>query len=1343
MTSNNTNNTNNNTNVTSKSTRKRVFLYHWNIDKNEPEITAIRIYCLDENNKNVCLRVDNFLPYCYCELPTNINWESGYSQLVGNKLDELLQNKKPIQKALMYKERLYGAYLDQNYERKEFPYLFCAFSNREEIKNMTYQLRKPINVPVVGSIRLKVHESDADPILQLASCRNIPTAGWIEFVGKEVVNEDSKVTLCDKEYCVSYKNLFPYNCDKMPDPKIMVIDAEVNSTNVNAMPNADRPGDKLFQISACVGRSTQVPDTYTKYILSLGWPDEKFLPSDILVKRYETEADLLLGFRDLVREENPNIISGYNVFLFDFPYMYNRAKLNLCIFNFDQLGFHKYNHAKLEKIAWSSSAYKNQQFHYPDAEGRLIIDLLPLIKRDFKLNVYKLNSIAEHLGIGTKVSLSVKGIFKCYRIGTKKDKNGEYSRIARKAMSIVGIYCVFDSLLVGRLLRELNTFIGLAEMAKVCNVPMFTLFTQGQQIKVYSQVFKHCMYKGIVVEKDAYQVREDERYMGAHVFPPVPGVYRSVVPLDFSSLYPSIMIAYNVDYNSWIRDDSADIPDEMCHIHSWSDHSGCQHDPKVIRKNELSAFIEVEQKKIKELREIKKKTSKKDKDTIEDLTKQINELVNQLKPYTKERSDITKTLTKHVMCAERYYRFLKEPMGVLPSVVKGLLDSRASTRKKQKDVLAEIDSLREVLKINQNNQEIQAKIKDLKIFWEILEKRQLAYKVSANSAYGAMGVRKGYLPFMPGAMVVTYKGRVNINIVAKTIPEKYGGHLVYGDSVSADTPVLCRLNGKLEYRTISDLPCCNYRSYRSGKQQAYPDHSLQVWTEQGFTDIKRIIRHKTKKTMYRVATKTGVVDVTEDHGLLDKNASKISPTEVTNKTELLTTSLPSLLFFKPTNINMTASTAFYLGIRSGVYGDPIPNEILTSSYSIRQTFFDAYTGDFEFDYHTLYFKDKLQASKVYYLATHLGYSVSLNYAGILSTTYVLYLSKNEFIQHENKVVRMNVLGPLDEDEYVYDLETENHHFSAGIGKLIVHNTDSNYVNFPMLKTPAEIWDHALFVAKEISNMFPPPMKLEFEMVVYWFFFILTKKRYMYRSCKRDGIVDRKIGKKGVLLSRRDNSKFVRDVYEHVIEMIADDMSKEDIFYYVISELNLLCSHSKPTSDFIITKSVGDIGDLIPEPFVNEKGKLKAKIGDYTVPILDEDEQIRAKQLAKKGADSEEEFYLLCLPAQVQLAERMRRRGLRVDPGTRLEYIVSDPENHTAKQYQKVESAEYLSKHGGIIAIDYLYYIKALSTPLDQVLSVIFQEEKDFVLSQYKYRWQVRKKVIDEINSLGKPKILVE
>jgi len=578
------------------------------------------------------------------------------------------------------------------------------------------------------------------------------------------------------------------------------------------------------------------------------------------------------------------------------------------------------------------------------------------------------------------------------------------------------------------------------------------------------------MEQGIVVEKDGYATGEAERYVGAHVFPPVPGRYEKVVPFDFASLYPTTIIAYNIDYHTHVTDEK--IPDCKCHVMEWQDCIGCEHDPKVIRSKQLSDYITTQQDKIKKMRE--KKISTKGASAKDDVQKEIIRMVAELKPYTVERSELNKSKPKVPMCEKRRYRFLKEPRGVLPTVIQNLLDARKHTRTVDMKVCkSELATCKDPVRIR----EIQSLL-------DVLDKRQLAYKVSCNSMYGAMGVRRGYLPFMPGAMCTTYMGRVNIEKVAETIPRKFGGELVYGD------------------------------------------------------------------------------------------------------------------------------------------------------------------------------------------------------------------------------------------------------------------TDSNYIHFPHLKTAQETWDHAIHVANEITKMFPKPIELEFEKEIYDFFFILTKKRYMYRKCLRDGVVDDKIGKKGVLLARRDNSKFIRDVYEGVISMIADNKSKEVVLEYVINQLNEMCSGCKPLSDFVVTKAVGDSGGLNAEPFANEKGVVKAKVGNYVVPLLPKSGQDREDELNRKGAKDEREFYLLCLPAQVQLAERMRRRGQRVDNGTRLEYVIADPDRHNAKQYEKVESVEYIAKHRDVLKIDYLYYIKSLAYPLDQVLSVAFKGTEDFVLNQYNFRYKIRGKILIELKEVFSSKVVI-
>ena len=1062
--------------------KSKFYVYDWCKDEKEINVTSLRLYGLNEKNQNVCVHVTDFLPYIYIELPEIIDWQNSSKHiLVVNKINEIVGlEHRPIVNKLVWRKKLYGAYLDSNGKYKLFPYLLCSFSTKDDYKSLIYKCRTHICINGIGNIKLKLHETDANEILQLTCERDIHTAGWIKFYGKK---RKDKVTLCNHEYDVKFEELYPVEDDlPPPKPKIMGFDIEVNSSIPSAMPQSNRTEDVVFQISCVFSRYGDKPDKFKKYLLTLGEADQSITGDDIIIQNYTEEYHLLMGFTELIRKELPNLIVGYNILCFDIPYMIDRTNFGYFFDEYAVQGFHTYNRGKIKTIKWSSSAYKNQEFQFLDVEGIVFIDLLPLIKRDFKFNNYRLKTISEHFIGETKDPLSVKGIFKCYRIGMKTDDNNCYTPKSRKAMGIVGKYCVQDSVLCILLMDKLQTWIGLTEMAKTCKVSIFTLYTQGQQIKVYSQLYYYCSKNKIVVEKDGYISDVNERYVGAHVFPPVPGAYKNVVPFDFSSLYPTTIIAYNIDYHTWVPENE-NISDSKCHVMIWEDHIGCEHDPKIKRVSELTMYIVKVEKQIKQLRE--KRDKLKDKTNKKIIMDEIDDLKEQIKPQIKERSEINKSKPKRILCAKRKYRFLKEPKGVLPSVIQHLLDARKHTRSVDiKKCKEDIKRLKE----KEGNHETEIDLLYRKI--NVLDKRQLAYKVSANSMYGAMGVTKGYLPFMPGAMCTTFMGRTNIERVANTITDNYKGKLVYGD------------------------------------------------------------------------------------------------------------------------------------------------------------------------------------------------------------------------------------------------------------------TDSNYIYFPEMegKSSVELWDWADYVADEVTKLFPPPIKLEFEEALYSFFFILTKKRYMYRAINsRLGQVELKIGKKGVLLARRDNSKFVRDVYEGVIQRIADGIKRDDIVLWVINEIELMYTNRKPYTDFIITKSVGDVNDLNFTETTNEKGDKRYQVGDYMIPYVSEED--KEDKFKKKGVDTLKDFIITSLPAQVQLAIRLRNRGQRIDKGSRIEYVITGPNDQNGKQYEKIECVDYYNRHRKVIKIDYHYYLKALANPLDQVLDVAYSKDKDWqkemILNQYKYRSKVRAKMLNSIISMNKQKFVYE
>lgn len=1330
-------------------TRKRVestkaeatnafFPYAWHLDNQETEITIIRIYGLNAKNESVCVIVSDFTPYVYLELPDTHNWTASRAQMVSNLIDERLKRQRPLIKRFMHKKRLYYAYLDKNKKRRVFPYLFLAFSHKNDIRSLETLVKKPIYVTGLGSLQFKVHEGDVSPFLQLTCVRDIPTSGWIRFRGDRTPSDD-KTTYCDYEFKVKYTHLFKHEDPEIlkivPQPLIMSFDIEVNSENVNSLPNAGRPRDKIFQISCVFARQGEAE--HDNYLLSLGYPD----PIDETeVRIFDTEGDLLEGYVDLIHEKQPNIILGFNIFTFDIPYMIERAiEPTLTITRLLQQGFPIGIKANETVIKWSSAAYKNQSFRFIDAEGRLFVDLLPIIRRDYKLSNYRLNTIAEYFLKQSKDPLTHKGIFKCYRQGMEGGREGA------KALALCGEYCIQDSALVLLLFEKLQIWVGLVEMAKLCRISPFSLFTQGQQVRVFAQIYYKAFKENFVVEKNKYK-STGERYQGAWVCVPIPGVYDRVVPTDFSSLYPSVIIAYNIDYSTLVLDKS--IPDEDCHVVEWTEHLGCKHDTNLYADCPRCE---------KRVYAPSGKTCPECRTTIRP------------RPLTKKKEE-------HILCGHHRYRFLKEPEGIMPSLLRVLLNARALTKKEMKAVKKQIDAEKDP-----------ERKKELQLLYTVLDKRQLAQKVVSNSSYGFMGVHegKGYLPFMVGAMATTALGRISIQKTAEYITKKFKGKLIYGDSVVGDTPVLCQIQGKVVYRTIDNIVNDPKWSPYHGDKEMYVPNNIKVWSDTGFTQIKKVIRHKTEKVLYRVLTHTGVVIVTEDHSLLDINGKKISPIHVSN-ISLLSVDLPKiksedlsisvdeayvmglfyadgscgdytcpsgnkaswainkanreLLQFCQEKLNRTYALTFKIidtiesskvykliptgrGIRALVskyrnwFYDKrgykkVPDDILLAPTEIRQAFLDGYyAGDGDKDRHG-YFrydtKGQIGAAGLYYLTCSLGYKVSINTRADKLDIYRLTGTKRAQRKNGAGVKKVEVIGAT--TDYVYDLETENHHFSAGIGRLVVHNTDSNYFHFPHLTTAKETWDYALKVAEETSKLFPPPMKLEFENVIYWRFLILTKKRYACLACDENGVISEKIHSKGILLSRRDNSKIIRDIYSKVITMIFNHRSRDDVISYIDSEIERMLNGEFTPKDFIITKQVGELSG-------------------YKIRALPEDEVKRAERLRRLGCN-ESGYWLKALPAQAQLAERMKRRGTPVPAGTRLEYVITTNGGHKTRQGEKIEDYEYFMEHSDMLELDYLYYLRALSIPLDELLEVAFGQ-KNHVRDIYKNKVKEIPKIVFE------------
>jgi len=236
-------------------------------------------------------------------------------------------------------------------------------------------------------------------------------------------------------------------------------------------------------------------------------------------------------------------------------------------------------------------------------------------------------------------------------------------------------------------------------------------------------------------------------------------------------------------------------------------------------------------------------------------------------PSTFKNEDNTKTTV------QRHYKFAQDNEGLLPKILSRLWQGRKATKRLMKDAT-------------------DPNIKSM------LNGKQLAQKVSMNSIYGFCGASIGRYPLMSIADVTTYMGRESILKCAKVAKDKYDCDIIYGDSVSFDTPILIREidTGIIDVVTIGTIPwdslehrdaykrkwnCRNElvsNSLGENKEDSEVNQ-LEAWTKNGWTKIHKVIRHQTNKKMYRVHTRVGIIDVTEDHSILNDKAEVIKPGE--------------------------------------------------------------------------------------------------------------------------------------------------------------------------------------------------------------------------------------------------------------------------------------------------------------------------------------------------------------------------------------------------------------------------------------------------------------------------------
>ena len=494
----------------------------------------ISIFGKTGDGKSVCLTTA-FTPYFFIKLPTGI--DSQKVQRIYNILGDKCKDSL-VAYSLMKSKDVWGF---QNNE--EFAFMKINFKDLQARRLVDSFLRRPLDrtpelFELFGVRNVKVYESNLDPVLRLMHRTGIQSTGWLDSGEKCVRSNLANVDI--DLFCNDWTTLKPVARDDIAPFVVASVDIECNSST-GKFPDANIPGDACFQIAISLCKFGS-DEPYDKTCLCYKQTDPNLEGCDI--RSYATEREMLEAFQKYLHKKDVDIITGWNIFGFDMEYIYKRAQINRCHYDFYNLGKLKDIDSELVIKKLSSSALGDNLLKLLPMSGRFIFDLFHEVKKGYKLDSYKLDSVSKlYLG-DQKIDMAPKEMFARY-------KEGDPVKLKE-----VAEYCIKDTLLPHRLMKKLCTLLNLVEMAKATWVPVPFLVERGQQIKVFSQLTKKARELGFMVPTIRYGALPEEPYEGATVLEAQKGAYYTpITALDFEALYPSIMMAHNLCYSSYVMDE--------------------------------------------------------------------------------------------------------------------------------------------------------------------------------------------------------------------------------------------------------------------------------------------------------------------------------------------------------------------------------------------------------------------------------------------------------------------------------------------------------------------------------------------------------------------------------------------------------------------------------------------------------------------------------------------------------------------------------------------------------------------------------------------------------------------
>ena len=399
----------------------------------------IRIFGKTLDGQSVCLTT-SFQPYFYVKIPDGTSVGAIRASLNKTCPGDIVDVK------VDYFKDIWGF---QNGKRHLFAQIFCQ--NLADRRRVASKIRR---TPLKGlNVKVPLYEANLDPVLRLMHRTGIQSTGWIDTSGADCEREFNTHTDIDIK-CKNWRDLKPLETTDIAPFVVASVDIECNSST-GKFPDPTIPGDACFQIAISLVKFG-TDEVYDKTCLCY---KQTATSPTATIKSFDTEREMLMAYTDYLREHDVDIITGWNIFGFDLEYIMKRAALNGCPPEFFYMSKIKEHVCNLSEKKLSSSALGDNKLKMVPTPGRFYFDMFHEVKKEYKLDSYKLDNVSKlYLG-DQKIDMPPKEMFARF-------VEGDPVKLLE-----VAEYCIKDTLLPHRLLDKLSTLMNLLEMAKATWVP--------------------------------------------------------------------------------------------------------------------------------------------------------------------------------------------------------------------------------------------------------------------------------------------------------------------------------------------------------------------------------------------------------------------------------------------------------------------------------------------------------------------------------------------------------------------------------------------------------------------------------------------------------------------------------------------------------------------------------------------------------------------------------------------------------------------------------------------------------------------------------------------------------